>query len=362
MTGKGQWPETTLAARERFERGLGHALADHPIASRSAGDMLQAANRYIEIRARALGRRRAAESRYALMRRCASPLESHFAGRVGDGEAELRCVFAGRGNLRESMAHLWLFVCRLLFEDLAGPDRLADGLKLAADAGYDIQLLRSMLDQALRRKSEISRHQSIRLASLDPYEDFGKMLWHPLRRQQENSRQACPTDAEEMIWSLQSRSDFVAEGGRFDSRERKLMNPLGNDLVPWMDPRRQWRPNPADAFVRASNAAAMPLATGLSGVTMQYLQFARILRMSSLLRVRVAVLGYLMSIKAHSFHEIMTTARYFGCPYAGRLEYHDLPPLKADELSILGLDLPPGVDVNAGATTAAAIGALADGR
>jgi hypothetical protein len=62
------------------------------------------------------------------------------------------------------------------------------------------------------------------------------------------------------------------------------------------------------------------------------MQFARILNAGADVNARLACLGYLLPIKAHSFHEVMAAAKAFGCTYSGNSDYGEIEPLSACEI------------------------------
>ena len=79
----------------------------------------------------------------------------------------------------------------------------------------------------------------------------------------------------------------------------------------------------------------MPLAAGISGTTFRFINFAKMMGVGDLSHARLCMLGFLIPIRAHSFHEIMSAAKGFPkCEYEpGR--YDKVRPLSKGELERL---------------------------
>jgi hypothetical protein len=170
------------------------------------------------------------------------------------------------------------------------------------------------------------------VSELDPREDFIKMPWHKVRQEQNIMRLKNPMLKGESTWSTLTKEKFEAEGGVLSTMEKRLLNGLGADYVPWLDARKVWILDETHNFVKEAKQANVPLVTGISGFTVQIMQFARILNAGADVNARLACLGYLLPIKAHSFHEVMAAAKAFGCTYSGNSDYGEIEPLSACEI------------------------------
>lgn len=324
--------DAPLATRRVYEVRLAHFLTRSSWAVRSAQRMIATARRYIEARAAlsvARGPRRRIEV-IQLLQRCGRPWDDPYAGRVGLGALRLSGVFSGRGNLRELMAHVWSFARNLLCHDLVGEHRHPRWPEIAASAGFDVAAIEVMIRRARAYREGRTRQGALGIDELDAKKDFLDMPWHPLRRRQAAMRVASP--GQKARWSTVTREEFAAMGGRLSAVENELSSGLGDELVPWIDAGKVWSLNESSSFVQEARRAGIPLVSGISGVTMQLLQIARLLNIGPPENVRLACLGYLMSTGAHSFHEVMAAAEPFGCAYDAPGNYLNIPPLLGSEI------------------------------
>lgn len=134
------------------------------------------------------------------------------------------------------------------------------------------------------------------------------------------------------------------EGGKKHSaalseREKRLVaNPRGpgDNLIPWLQGSLINVVNEEHEWVKEARKRAMPVESAISGTTSRVLNTARFFNFKGkeFPALRLAVLGYLINIKAHSFHEIMGAAQGFPeCKYApGRDAYERIAPLAPSEL------------------------------
>jgi len=75
-------------------------------------------------------------------------------------------------------------------------------------------------------------------------------------------------------------------------------------------------------YVRALN---MPLRSGISGTTNRLINTGKSLGMTAV-EVRLPVLGHLLEVEAHTYHEVMSAAATQGAPYTEG-DYKKLAPL-----------------------------------
>jgi hypothetical protein len=102
-----------------------------------------------------------------------------------------------------------------------------------------------------------------------------------------------------------SRLEFVQQGGKFSSTENQTFSPLGKDRVPWMDPSRFMRPNETNPLIMRMPAHGFPMRTGISGVAMYIMHFGTIAGVRDIGALQLGAVGYLLSIGAHSFAEVL---------------------------------------------------------
>lgn len=117
------------------------------------------------------------------------------------------------------------------------------------------------------------------------------------------------------VFGKHSREHFIKEMRRLAQPAIDLLvGPMANRL----DPEHAWV-----QYVRALN---MPLRSGISGTTNRLLNTGKALGMTPV-EVRLPVLGHLLKVEAHSYHEIMSAAATHGAPYTPG-DYKNLAPLK----------------------------------
>lgn len=323
-----------LVVLRLYETRLAHFIASHPCALGSARRMIAAARSYIEARAELTAQseheRRLEVTR--LLRRCGRALDDPFTGRVGFAPEKLSSLFSGHGNLRELMAHVWSFASNLLCHDLVGARPFSRWPEAAESAGFDFTAIETMIRRAEEFHQRPAEEHPGARPELDANRDFLKMPWHPVRHAQKRMRIRIAEQDVKSSWSTMTRAEFEAAGGMFSGAEAELTSGLGRQYVPWLDSSRIWSLEDSSRWVREASKAGIPLVSGISGVTMQLLQVARILNTGPLEDVRLACLGYLMSTGAHSFHEVMAAAETFGCAYDHPGDYLEIPPLSSREI------------------------------
>ena len=86
----------------------------------------------------------------------------------------------------------------------------------------------------------------------------------------------------------------------------------------------------AEFVVKANTEFKMPLKAGISGTTQRVCGLGVLLGVADIAPVRLAMIGHLQNINAHSFHEVMVAANgYPGCTYTSG-KFVPLAPVDAD--------------------------------
>ncbi len=333
-----QRASTIESDRQVIETALGSYLANHPVALDWARRLVQASWRYLQARAssrfeagaerdRDLSRSLLATARYVDEHDIAA---DQFAGRVPPEPAALEAVFQGRGNIRELMNSGYNFIALVLIPDVVGPSALTSWRALAERAGLDVGALEELIERALDHRLREARRDVSR-GDLDPYRDVFKLPWNRTVQAHREMRVAIGEHGSPDVWSLQTTDSFLQDGGRFSELELGLSG-ASEGSVPWLDPRAVWGVDERHPWVQEARREACPLMTGLSGITSQYLMFDGVMSLHDKLSARLACIGYLLPIKAHSFHEIMAAAADEACPYDKWCDYGDLLPLTRQEL------------------------------
>ncbi len=137
------------------------------------------------------------------------------------------------------------------------------------------------------------------------------------------------------VWSKGKKSEPGVDLSASEQTDEN--NPRGKSFLPWAEGALAWDINEQSDWVKQSRNLSMPLAGGVSGTTNRMMNSAKMMKPGvPMSHVRLAALGYLLPIKAHSFHEVMTAARKFGLPYTDA-QYSPLSPLNGTDFA----QLPP---------------------
>lgn len=138
--------------------------------------------------------------------------------------------------------------------------------------------------------------------------------------------------------SLESQRLGMSAG--LSDREKQLEKSWrGDDFVPWFQGSLANVLDERHAWIKKARHRGMPLEAGISGTTNRLMNAGEYLGVTKPMTwVRLAVMGHLIPIRAHSFHEIMSGARGFpGCKYApGPMAYRNVAPLDEDTLKRAG--------------------------
>lgn len=272
---------------------------------RLAQCLLASAARYLGLRsladAQTSGRSQRAHFN-ELLSLCGTDTRRSFVGRLGLSASEIGRVFAGLGDIRESMCHFYKFINEVLARDACGPRRRDDFTALASQSGWDTDMLAAMLLAAEQCAGKAAH-------ALEPVVEFAKIPWSPVRQWQHAMRDMLPHERDG--WSLMTREHYVALGGVLSAAELALPpNPLGAELVPWQDAGRMFRLRESAAF-EAATASGAPLVSGISGVTLQSFVFGRVMLGAlnfDARAMRDVCLHFLVATQCHSFAEVCAAA------------------------------------------------------
>jgi hypothetical protein len=135
-----------------------------------------------------------------------------------------------------------------------------------------------------------------------------------------------------------------AQGVGLSGREKEAQGITGpGDTLKWSEGAKVWVINEKDKWVQAMRALSLPLAAGPSGTTNALMNAAAMLGGAEPQAVRMACIGYLLPIKAHSLVEVLAAASAHGVGFtAGKKMYRDLKPLTEDQLRGCGRPGPEG--------------------
>ena len=115
-------------------------------------------------------------------------------------------------------------------------------------------------------------------------------------------------------------------------QEGKAVSFRGEDYLPFLEGEVANLLDEKNAWIKKARDLQMPLKAGISGTTHRYMNFAKSIGIGGLDRMRLAMIGYLIPMNAHSFHKIMTASRgHSGCDYVAG-HYEPLSPVGSGEL------------------------------
>jgi hypothetical protein len=143
--------------------------------------------------------------------------------------------------------------------------------------------------------------------------------------------------------SDRSANDLEAQGAGLSSREKAMQGGGDADPLKWAEGSKVWVANENDKWTKAVRELSLPIAAGPSGTTNVLMNINAMLGGADPQAARLACVGYLLPINAHSLVEICGSAAGHGVPFtAGQGIYKDLPPLAEPELRACGRDGGPG--------------------
>jgi hypothetical protein len=125
------------------------------------------------------------------------------------------------------------------------------------------------------------------------------------------------------------------------SREKANMGVSDDaDKLTWNEGGLVWYQNQKNAWVQAIEELQLPFTGGPSGLSNSYLNAVQILMGGSqgdMLSARLALIGHLQHINAHSCVEVLAAGAGFGLSFtAGQTMYTDIAPLSEAQLRLCG--------------------------
>jgi hypothetical protein len=105
----------------------------------------------------------------------------------------------------------------------------------------------------------------------------------------------------------------------------------------WKEGADAWKAKDNAEYVNKLKALKLPFGAGPSGTTDRIMSMAQLLGHGDMYGTRLACIGYLLPIRAHSLHEILTAASVYGCAFTdGKEIYRNIIPLSEAELRACG--------------------------
>jgi hypothetical protein len=150
-------------------------------------------------------------------------------------------------------------------------------------------------------------------------------------RRADRSKEGAPDDPTR---TNNTPGQMAAGGMPLSDREMKNQgNPGMQDQLKWSEGVKTWMVDKDNKWVQAQQQLGIPLGAGPSGTTNMLMNTSQMLGGAGAEAVRMACIGYLLPINAHSLVEILTAAAAHGVPFtSGTKMYHDIKPMSEDEL------------------------------
>jgi hypothetical protein len=343
------------AKRKSFEKKLGKLAETHKKSMGTAKGMAMKAGVYIKEKATLEAPASQLDQKMReLMAACGGSIEQGWSGRFGNKTVaqidKIKDVFTkGEGNIRELCNHVNNFCEQILGTDLLnGSTAEVEAMIAKADLGKKAVLKRrAEVDKELAVRRDASGRNvgaQVKGSKIND-SDLGdetvankgdtRITTNPNRDKEVENENWSKTKKSEAGDEVSLSSSEQGMGQYHVDKSGKVVLVV-DDLLPWWEGASAWDINEENAWVQEARKLNMPLAGGVSGTTNRMMQNHALLKPGTpKADMRLTALGYLIPIKAHSFHEIMVSAKANGLPYTDG-EYAPLEPLTGPELDAIG--------------------------
>jgi hypothetical protein len=236
-------------------------------------------------------------------------MNTRFAGAVGK---EMNAVKAAvtAGNVRERMTHIHNFMDNVLGKDLINDDYEAEVDKLIQRSGMNLAKLQ-------KRRNALGDKEKVTEKTPSAYTFLAE---------RDKIRYKSPGSG-----ASERQANEVPGLSAAEKAHMGVNKP--DDKVQWNEGVKAWFVNELHDWVKINRQTGLPLAAGPSAHTNAFMRAAKYLNVNKPYDVRLAIIGHLIPIHAHSLIEIMDVAEVYGASYTyGRNMYHDIKPLTEQEL------------------------------
>eukprot|EP01040_Poterioochromonas_malhamensis_P008300 gene8300-8977_t len=339
-TGKDSYERIELL--KEMEERLCHRLCRHWIVLDYVHSLIRTAGRYIALRCRNDSQQITAV--YATVAGYVSD-GGHvdcMAGRIRKEVPEdAEWVFAGKGNLRDTLSTLFRFHSTVLLPDVVGPTAREDWEALATAAGMNVAAIRWYLIKLCTWKAEqslppsplkeegIDEESSISLPTardLSLEEASTGRCLESFPFQQETRRSLLAGGCYNLdSMSDQTKESFLALGGQLDGLVDNLsceQQSKGIDYLPWICGAKVATYQRDSRWVQQVKTLGLPLLTGVSHSGARLFLFNKFLMNSTIYVAQdashgssqgidvawlnaIAITTYLVHIRAHTMHEVL---------------------------------------------------------
>lgn len=300
---------------ETFEQRLGAYAFRHGLATGAAERLASKAAAYMDKRGKLIDEVKA----------LAKDLETHdaawakigdtnkgLAGTVGTEIAHVQEALKS-GNTRMRMQHVYQFMNRVLGRDIQ-VDATWDKLSALI---HEATLNKELLTQQRQRLKTGGTHDSL----LSEANEKNLVL-----KQRERIRYRIG-DGEN------TRPAKDIDTPLHDLEKTHMGIQKDEDIVSWHEGAKSWLIDESHAWSQTMRQMSVPLMAGPSGHTNAFMQAAQFLGVDEPYNVRLAVIGHLIPIRAHSLVEIMVAAKPYGADFTPSPKmYRSIAPLAEAEL------------------------------
>jgi hypothetical protein len=298
-----------------FEQRLGDYAFGHPKAIEITGQLADKALQYMEKRGDLI-------NGFKELTKELEPQDTAWAkigednigiaGAVGIQIEDVKLALK-TGNVRMRMQHIYQFMNRVLGRDIQ-VDTTWEKLSTLIE---EARLNKSELDVQRQRLKKAGKHDSL-LSEADPD--------NLVLKQRDRIRYR--------VTNGENTRPIAQIGTELHELERVHLNiKEDTDRPKWHEGAKSWLIDEANSWSQTMRQMSLPLMAGPSGHTNAFMQAAQFLDVKQPYDVRLAVIGHLLPIRAHSLVEIMVAAEPFGADFVLSPQmYHLIKPLEEAEL------------------------------
>ena len=314
-----------------FENVLGGKAMAHPMANAAAKTLTDKARVMVEMIAKkgleGADKQKEREAKFNQllgdMTGNAPGLKSEgIAGAVGNTRQVLDEVFAA-GNLRERLTIIFNFMRpfsnALIQADIAEREAFIKEMSLNGD------MIRTRLEG-------MKKDPKMNLVG-DPNQKASKMQGESRVDGGDKSSKRKPSQLPK--GAELSKREIAFQG--LETKPDGSINEAVQQTLKWKEGADKWQAKESADYVKKLKGLQQPFGAGPSGTTDRIMSMAQLLGYSDPIGARLACMGYLLPIRAHSLHEILTAATVYGCDFTdGKEMYRNLKPFSEAELRTCG--------------------------
>jgi hypothetical protein len=239
-------------------------------------------------------------------------MNTRIAGAVGNDVTAIKQALT-TGNIREQLTHIYNFFNSIVGQDVVHGTKAAD-IKTAM------------------RGARIS-HTKIKARS-DELSATDKKLHEKIPATDKSLKARGEIRGKPLVAGSAQSDRSAADAPGLSAREKAHMGLVNDtDRLQWNEGAKAWLIQEQQDWSRTYRGIGMPISAGPSGHTNSFMQIAQYLKVDQPYDVRLAIIGHLLPIRAHSLVEILEAAKPWGADYTpGRGMHHDIRPVSEKSL------------------------------